>query len=370
MYCTGQYFEKPWNRVDRPAVKTEAYFHSKDDRWNSLSHSSPKQAGFFLTAQSGSLYLSASQPPAVLKDPAVPQRSVVSQNRLTRRTLEREMLQLKSNQRRLISGPSDPPVDHCDRFTDYKDPSHSPVTDGSGAWNKLNEQPVKRVRMTVTRKVVELDREAVRALDAAVARDREQEAWKLAWLMQNRRRMHSTMTQRKTANQELESRAGLRKVKPLESIQSPAVSDRLQQLSLPRQTRELHLPSDYRGLLLLDYADATETAYRNAPRLATSKSTRSNLKFFPLPETLGIGSRSVLDSRPEIAPRPDTVKTENRLIVPKPKDTIGDEMMSRAEVLESLKEIDDFNNRAHKEETVAFSKIHFSTFKDGSNKPR
>ena len=370
MFCTGQYFEKPWNRSERPTVKTEAYFHSKDDHWNSLSQSSPKQAGFFLTAQSGSLYLSASQPPAVLKDPAVPHRSVVSQNRLTRRTLEREMLQLKSNQRRLISGPTDPAVDHCDRFTDYKDPSHSPVADRNGPWNRLNDQPVNRVRMTVTRKVVEMDREAVQALDAAVAKDREQEEWKFAWLMQNRRRMHSTMGERRVANQEIESRAGVRKEKHPKSNQSPIVSDRIQQLSQPKQPRELHLHSDYRGLVLLDYAEAAESAYRSAPRLPTSKSTRSNLKFFPLPETLGIGGRSVLDSRPEIAPRPDTVKTENRLIVPKPKDTIGDEMMTRAEVLESLKEIDEFNNRAHKEETVAFSKIHFSTFKDGQNKAR
>ena len=365
MFYKGQYFEKPWDRSTGPtAVKTEAYFHTKDDRWNSLSHSSPKQAEFFLNTHTGSLFLSASQAPAPPATSAVPQRSAVSQNRLIRRALEREKLQLKSNQRRLISGPADPPVDHCDRFTDYKDPGRSPVSLVSSAWNKLNEQPVKRIRMTVTRKVVQMDSEAVQAIDAAVARDKEQEAWRFAWLMQNKRRLHSTLGDRKALNQELESRAGVTKRHASGSSLSPPISERIQQLSQPRQPTELHLPSDYHGLLLVDFADAAGTAYRNAPRLATSNSTRSNIKFFPLPETLGTGQRSILNSRADLASRPDTVKTENRLIIPKPKDTIGDEMMSRAEVLESLKEIDDFTNRAHKEETVAFSKIHFSKFQE------
>ena len=120
----------------------------------------------------------------------------------------------------------------------------------------------------------------------------------------------------------------------------------------------------------MDYTEATETAYQTLGKSNSGYVKRTNSKLFPLPEKLGSGSFAVLDSRSEIHSRPATVRTQSSLVRPKPKDTIGDEIMSREEVLVSMKEIDDFDQRVHKEATVAFSKIHFNTYNDSRQKLR
>ena len=223
MFAKNQCYEKPWDvRKKNMRVKTESYFHTKDDMWNSASHTSPKQEPFYLSSHTSPLFLSSTErtlPKLPLNDSSLTSRTVVSQHRLTRRMLERELLQLKSNQRVLISGPDKPPTaDFFDRFSDFKNPSRSGTAQPMNGWGNINDLPANRVRLTVTEKAIERDDQAFEAIARRIEEEKRGKEEREHWLLKNRSRLREKMNGVREKNERREAKAGVKKEGGIEGI--------------------------------------------------------------------------------------------------------------------------------------------------------
>lgn len=346
----------PWETGKRQKirVKRELYFHTKDDMWNSQSHTSRKVEEFYLAQHQAPPFL-GSRPHSSLPNPVVTDRTLVSQDRLLRRTLERELLQVKSSQRVIVGVEEDrQEVDLTARFRDYRNTAKKGTTDGENAWNRLNDLPVNRAKLMITETAIKRDEAAVDAISTAFSREMQQQAKKASWLQQNRKLLQSKLSKRHAQIAAQEGKAGIQKrglnfSQPL----SPPTAHilRLAQPHLPAHTQ---LSSDYSGLLLVDFGQAAEAAQGVKSRLSSARTLPSNTNFFPLPERLGTASSAVLDSRPQS--RPFTVRGQRPSAAWKDQDPV----MTSEEVRESMQAIHDFDHRFGKELPTTFSKVHFA----------
>lgn len=354
--------DAPWEtgRQQKPRVKRELYFHTKDDMWNSKSHTSKKVEDFYLAHHQAPPFL-GSRPLSSQPRPVVTDRTIVSQDRLLRRTLERELLQVKSSQRVVVGAEEErQEVDLTARFRDYRNTAKKGASDGENAWNRLNDLPVDRAKLMITATSIKRDEAAVDAISSAFSREMQQQAKKDSWLQHNRQLLQSKLSQRHTQTAVQEGKAGIQK-RSLNSCQplSPP-SDHILRLAQPHAPAHTQLSSDYSGLLLVDFGQAAEVARGVKSRLSSARTLPSNANFFPLPERLGTASTAVLDSKPQS--RPFTVRGQRSSATWKDQDPI----MTSEEVRESMKALDDFDHRFGKEPATSFSRVHFALKKPAS----
>lgn len=340
-------------------VKPENYFHTKDDMWNSKSHTCRKIEEFYLAQHQAPPFLSSrplssTQPHSV--NPVVTDRTLVSQDRLLRRTLERELLQVKSSQRVVVGAEEEGrDVDSTARFRDYRDTAKRGTADGDNAWNRLNDLPPYRAKLMVTETAIKRDEAALTAISKALTREMAKQTKKVAWLQRNRQQLKSKLSQRHSQTAIQEGKSGILKSSvPASQPLSPPSAHTLR-LAQPHRPAQTQLPSDYSGLLLVDFVQAAEIAQNHKSRISSAR-TAPNSNFFPLPERLGTAKSAVLSSRPQS--RPYTVRGQRSTVVWKDQDKAS--LITSEEIQESMKAMDDFDHRLGKEPNVAFSKVHFA----------
>ena len=163
---------QPWfEHQIKHQPKNNQYFHEKHDRLNSIAHSSPKIAEFYLKPlmeNKKKLEISL----GTFKTQENTTRSEHSRNRLCRRIHERELLQAKSSQCLSIFKTKD---DGVPMFTTFKDPGSSPISNKKGNFYNYLDLPDERLKLVINEKILKMDEQALECISKKLQQEIEQE---------------------------------------------------------------------------------------------------------------------------------------------------------------------------------------------------
>ena len=330
---------EPWKDPKiKIRVKTNEYFHQKEEMWNSLAHSSPKISQFYLRTQKNTDFPLPTQVKAeeIIKKPG-------SREQLKRRKLEREILQARSSQ--CISA-----YNNCDQkpiFSTFKDPAARPIICKAKTFDNYNELPENRLRLVVNEFILEKDTQALKYISKKIDEEVKEEELRSEWYKSNRARTLARMERQRAKNKIREDKAGVEKVKiddeDEKKSQKPPESARLQRLSIAKGVKR-GFPIDYIdsvGLLKAGVLQADKSMFPKSARNPQVKRTSS----FPITaitdHTLNSNSSKLWD-----------VKNI-------------DEFLDFEEIKEQLEEMDKFDKRVKDmKERVGFPRIDLEKFQN------
>ena len=341
----------PWNDPKvKVRVKTNAYFHEKHEIWNSLAHSSPKIAKFYLKyqqnfknhVQTDSIpsenrsknTISRPTPTQVINSPNDMKRSC-SREQIKRRQLEREALQARSSQ--CISSLN--LQEFNPRFSTYRDPAAPPVICKAKTFDNYNELPGSRLKLVVNDFIMERDKEALKYMEKKIIEEVQEEQVKKVWHVDNRTETLARMGRVRKMNKNKEEKAGVKKQKSDADRKNACTSDRLQRLSVAKEPK-VGMPVDYNesfgliraGVLLSEKAKFPKSARQPMVKRVDSH----NLSEFTF---------NSFEGKPVLVEEYDTI--------------------SQQEIYEQMNELDVFEKKiGQKKERLGFPHIDLEKFKN------
>lgn len=281
---------EPWNAPKvKIRVKTNEYFHQKNEMWNSLAHSSPKVSQFYLKQQKKS-DLNETKAQVITEETV---KRPGSRDQIKRRQLERKVLQARSSQciSSVNAGEFNP------IFSTFKDPAARPIVCKAKTFDNYNELPENRLRLVVNDRILERDAQALNYISKKIGDEIKEEEIKLEWHKDNREKSIARMQRQRAKNKIREDKAGVEKIKIEESKKEKAPgSARIQRLSIAKEVKR-GMPIDYvdsYGLLKAGVLQSEKSMFPKSARNPQVKRTSS----FPVTEqTLNSQSSKLWDNK-------------------------------------------------------------------------
>lgn len=333
---------KPWKEAQRKyPQKCAEYFHQRDGIWNSLAHSSPKIAQFYLKPNlefNNKNKNSTSPTTATSIENTV--RKAASRERIKKRKLEREILQAKSSQCLLSYHIND---DIQPVFSTFRDPASKPISKLIGSFDKYNELPEDRLKLVVNRKILKKDEEALSFISKKIAKEFEEVQQKKEWHKSIREQSLTRMRKRRKENKIYEEKAGIEKIKLIQKAITPMSNTRIQSLSIAKIVK-IGYPEDYSesyGLLKAGIISSGRSINPKSARKPVMKKTDSFPVFFN--------------------EKQDDLLADMKKV---PEVKIDEEVFSIEEIKESKKELNEFNRRfGELKGRVGFPHIYLEKYK-------
>lgn len=279
---------EPWKDPKiKVRVKTNEYFHQKEEMWNSLAHSSPKISQFYLKTKKNTDCPLNPKPPQVQAEEII--KKPGSRDQLKRRKLEREILQAKSSQ--CISA-----LNNCEYkpvFSTYKDPAARPIICKAKTFDNYNELPENRLKLVVNEFILEKDAQALKFISKKIEDEVKEEELRSKWYKSNRACTLERMQRQRVKNKIREDKAGVEKVKIDEEdkkSQKAPGSARIQRLSIAKEIKRgfpVDYPDSY-GLLKAGVLQTDKSMFPKSARNPQVKRTSS----FPITTDQTLNSHS------------------------------------------------------------------------------
>lgn len=332
---------QPWKEEQRKYPPKHAeYFHQRDGIWNSLVHSSPKIAQFYLKPNlEFTIKNSTSQ--TTLPSEENTARNTESRERIKRRKLEREILQAKSSQclPGFILKEDMQPV-----FTTFKDPASRPISKQIGRFENYNELPEDRLKLVVNKKILKKDSEALSLISKKLAKELGEEAQRKEWHMAIRQQTLTRMKNKRDYNQVYEEKTGLEKIKFGHKTSTPLPSARIQSLSLAKGVK-VGYPEDYAETFGLLKAGTLYSGKSVHPKSARKPMVKKS-ETYPIQVDDKTGGLIAFEQKD------NEIKYE-------------EEILTEQEIKESMRELNEFNKRfGELKGRVGFPQIYLEKYKN------
>ena len=201
---------KPWKEPERAyPPKYSQYFHEQTDKLNSLAHSSPKVAEFYLKPLQEHKSQFSSFPVNTESTEATC-RKIHSRERIHRRQYERQLLQVKSSQ---CIPAFKIREDVIPTFATFKDPARKSICNKIMGFDNYVELPPDRLKLVVNDRILKMDEQAMEYISKKLQQEAEEERIINDWHEKNRKKIILKMKRLQKRNLEHEKKNGLIKVK-------------------------------------------------------------------------------------------------------------------------------------------------------------
>jgi len=243
MFLTGKQYPSAWEvpQGDPPLKKTRDYYHFKGNSWNDPYRSSKKMSKFYHKTQTHfnenydetEFQRQKNREEHEKKKDRVLDRRDIARERLYQRKLEREVLQLKSNQRPIIPEDrqaavaavikQDPDVVEeltLARSKTFADPEKY---NKRNSFNRFNDLPTKQLDLLVFPEIVDKDTDAAKIILQRHQAEDTKVNVKEVWCQNHRDEMRQSLYSRHNRMIELEKKAGV--VKPLIDVDPTSLQE-------------------------------------------------------------------------------------------------------------------------------------------------